>query len=177
MRGRLARGGADETNRRFRAHMLGALAAKGLCRKEELIVLREAEELTIEARDAPLTLSDEQRRAVDHMKNEMRSLRRPCLLHGITGSGKTYVYIELAKDALSAGKGVIILVPEISLTPQTTGASREALGPVMSVIHSRMSEGERRDSLEELVTGRKARCRRRSKRHTRSHGKHSDSII
>jgi primosomal protein N' (replication factor Y) (superfamily II helicase) len=137
------------------AHMLCALTAKGLCSKEERIVLREAEELNFETHDASMALSDEQSRAVDDMKKEMQSSRRPCLLHGITGSGKTYVYIELAKDALSVGKGVIILVPEISLTPQTIRRFREALGPVMTVIHSRMSEGERRDSLEELVTGRK----------------------
>jgi primosomal protein N' (replication factor Y) (superfamily II helicase) len=137
------------------AHMLAVLAAKGLCIKEERTILREALELSIETRPDTMVLSDDQQNAVDAIKKEMLSARRPCLLHGITGSGKTFVYIELAKETLAAGKGVIILVPEISLTPQTIRRFREALGPVMTVIHSRMSDGERRDSLEELVTGRK----------------------
>jgi primosomal protein N' (replication factor Y) (superfamily II helicase) len=138
------------------AHMLAMLAAKGLCVREKRTVLREALELNIVAEGGSQTiLNEEQQCAVDGIKKEMLCARRPCLLHGITGSGKTFVYIELAKAALEAGKGVIILVPEISLTPQTIRRFREALGPVMTVIHSRMSDGERRDSLEELVTGKK----------------------
>jgi primosomal protein N' (replication factor Y) (superfamily II helicase) len=137
------------------SHMLAMLTQKGIIVKEERIVLREADELNFQAQNTSVLLSEEQQQAVEVMQKEMQSSCRPCLLHGITGSGKTFVYIELAKAALASGKGVIILVPEISLTPQTIRRFREALGPVMTVIHSRMSEGERRDSLEELVTGRK----------------------
>jgi primosomal protein N' (replication factor Y) len=137
------------------AHMIQALCAQGVLCKKALTVLREADELKLENSERLIELSPEQRHAVDVLAADMDSPGRPCLLYGITGSGKTYVYIELVKKALEAGKGAIILVPEISLTPQTIQRFKHALGPVISVIHSRMSDGERRDGLEELVTGRK----------------------
>jgi primosomal protein N' (replication factor Y) (superfamily II helicase) len=136
-------------------HMLKILVSKGFIRKEEKTVVREADELGIETLPVSLDLSPEQKSAVENMELEREAGNRPCLLYGITGSGKTYVYIELVRRTLALGKGVIILVPEISLTPQTIRRFKEALGPVMTVIHSRMSDGERRDSLEELVTGKK----------------------
>ena len=137
------------------AHMIAALCAQGVLRKVETVVLREARELTYGERGTDYELTEEQKNAVDAMSAHLEDPRQPCLLYGITGSGKTLVYIELVKKALALGKGACILVPEISLTPQTIQRFRQALGPVISVIHSRMSDGERRDSLEELVTGRK----------------------
>jgi primosomal protein N' (replication factor Y) len=137
------------------AHMLAALRSKGLVRAATQTIVREAPEMHGAVIRDKIELTLEQREAVGVMALEMRAPHRPCLLHGITGSGKTYVYIELVKESLAAGKGVIILVPEISLTPQTISRFRDAIGPVMTVIHSRMSDGERRDGLEELVTGRK----------------------
>jgi primosomal protein N' (replication factor Y) len=137
-------------------HMLAALCSKGVVRATEQTVVREAAEMSGEsAGGGGGVLTPEQREAVSVMRRDMLDPRRPCLLYGITGSGKTYVYIELVKEALATGRGAIILVPEISLTPQTISRFKDAVGPVITVIHSRMSDGERRDSLEELVTGRK----------------------
>jgi primosomal protein N'' len=136
-------------------HMIGALCAKGVLFKEETTVLREAQELAYGVQGTAYDLNEEQKNAVDTMSVHMGDPCRPCLLYGITGSGKTFVYIELVKKALALGKGALVLVPEISLTPQTIERFRQALGPVITVIHSRMSDGERRDSLAELVTGRK----------------------
>ncbi len=68
------------------------------------------------------------------------------LLHGVTGSGKTQVYIELAKKVLDQKKTVMILVPEISLTPQITSRFFNVFGDEVTVLHSRMSPGERFDS-------------------------------
>ena len=136
-------------------HMLSVLCEKGVLIKTLQTVVREPEEASGEYGAPPVVLTMEQHDAVEALCEEMSNPRRPCLLYGITGSGKTYVYIELVKKALSAGKGAIILVPEISLTPQTIRRFREALGPVMTVIHSRMSDGERRDGLAALVTGEK----------------------
>ena len=70
---------------------------------------------------------------------------KPVLLQGVTGSGKTRVYIELVKEILKEGKGAIILVPEISLTPQTTQFFNTVFPGRVAVMHSAMSPGERYD--------------------------------
>ena len=137
------------------AHMIQVLCKQGILVQEEQAVLREAIEMSTAATYHDVVLTDEQVQAVASITEEYTGANRPCLLYGITGSGKTHVYIALVKKMLEQGKSSIILVPEISLTPQTIGRFKEALGQVITVIHSRMSDGERRDSLEELVTGRK----------------------
>ncbi len=73
------------------------------------------------------------------------------LLHGATGSGKTQVYIELVKIALASNKTALILVPEISLTPQMTSRLFNNFGDTITVIHSRMSIGERYDSWRRIL--------------------------
>ncbi len=75
------------------------------------------------------------------------------LLHGVTGSGKTQVYIELIKAALSKNRTALILVPEISLTPQITTRLYNNFGNLITVIHSRMSPGERYDSWRRVLKG------------------------
>ncbi len=75
------------------------------------------------------------------------------LLHGVTGSGKTQVYIELIKKTLSLKKTVLLLVPEISLTPQITSRLTNNFGSEVAVIHSRMSLGERYDSWRKILDG------------------------
>ena len=75
------------------------------------------------------------------------------LLHGVTGGGKTQVYIELAKKVLDQKKTVMILVPEISLTPQITSRFFNVFGDEVTVLHSRMSPGERFDSWQRIAKG------------------------
>ncbi len=75
------------------------------------------------------------------------------LLHGVTGSGKTQVYIELVKKVLTAGKTALILVPEISLTPQITSRLVNNFGDLVTIQHSRMSLGERYDSWRKILNG------------------------
>lgn len=77
----------------------------------------------------------------------------PFLLHGVTGSGKTQVYIELTKETLKLNKSALILVPEISLTPQMTARFINNIGDTITVIHSRMSAGERYDSWRRILKG------------------------
>jgi primosomal protein N' (replication factor Y) len=75
------------------------------------------------------------------------------LLFGVTGSGKTLVYLELVRAALAAGKGAILLVPEIALTPQTVGRVRGAFGDQVAVLHSALSDPERADAWRAIRRG------------------------
>jgi primosomal protein N' (replication factor Y) len=75
------------------------------------------------------------------------------LLHGVTGSGKTEVYLRAAAAALERGEGVIVLVPEIALTPQTVARFAARFGDTVAVLHSALSEGERYDEWRRLRTG------------------------
>ncbi len=77
------------------------------------------------------------------------------LLHGVTGSGKTLIYIRAAAHALKAGRGALILVPEISLTPQTVRSFRAHFGNRVAVLHSALSEGERYDAWREVREGKR----------------------
>ncbi len=77
------------------------------------------------------------------------------LLHGVTGSGKTLVYVELLKDVLARGEGAVVLVPEIALTPQTVGRFRKAFGDLVAVLHSGLSAAERCDAWRALRSGEK----------------------
>jgi len=75
------------------------------------------------------------------------------LLHGVTGSGKTEVYLRAAAEALERGEGVIVLVPEIALTPQTVARFAARFGDTVALLHSALSEGERYDEWRRLRSG------------------------
>ncbi len=97
-----------------------------------------------------IVLNAEQQSAVDTIT---RSKYATFLLHGVTGSGKTEVYINCIKDALSRGKTAIMLVPEISLTPQMFARFKNAFGDTVAIIHSSLSAGERFDEWNRLKSG------------------------
>ncbi len=79
---------------------------------------------------------------------------RPFLLRGVTGSGKTLVYIELLREVVERrGRGAIVLVPEIALTPQTVARFRSSFGDTVAVLHSGLSDGERYDAWRALRSG------------------------
>ena len=99
-------------------------------------------------------LNAEQKRCVETVREDIeRGINRPYLLYGVTGSGKTEVYMELIEDTLSAGKEAIMLIPEISLTYQTVMRFYHRFGELVSIINSRMSEGERSDQIERVKNG------------------------
>ncbi len=104
--------------------------------------------------DAPPPLpTDDQRRIVDAIASAPRD--PPVLIEGVTGSGKTLVYLELLRRVVDPGAGAIVLVPEIALTPQTVARVRGAFGDQVAVLHSALSDGERADAWHALRTGRR----------------------
>jgi primosomal protein N' (replication factor Y) (superfamily II helicase) len=107
--------------------------------------------LTAEA--APETLSDSQERVLKRIDELLDGDGGNVLLHGATGSGKTEVYIRACETALARGRGAIVLVPEIALTPQTLGRFRERFGDRVAVLHSALTEAERRDERERIASG------------------------
>ena len=78
---------------------------------------------------------------------------RVALLHGVTGSGKTEVYIRLSAAVRAAGRRVLMLVPEIALTPVMASAFREAFGDRVAIQHSGLSDGERHDQWQRIRRG------------------------
>ncbi|MFZ1291864.1 MAG: primosomal protein N' [Melioribacteraceae bacterium] len=99
-------------------------------------------------------LTENQKKIISTVSKEIEAEKfKTYLLHGITGSGKTQVYIELTKIAFNKGKTILILVPEISLTPQITSRFYNNFGNSITVMHSRMSLGERYDSWRGIIKG------------------------
>ncbi len=95
-----------------------------------------------------VTLNPAQQQIVTGIENGWRSGdERPCLLHGVTGSGKTEVYMELIKSVLREGKQAIVLIPEIALTFQTVLRFYNHFGERVSILNSRMSPGNGQTSL------------------------------
>ncbi len=135
-----------------------ALVKQGYVRLEEEAVHRDPAGTETFALSQPLELNPEQAeslRVVNAAVDAGES--RPILLQGVTGSGKTEVYLQAAARARAQGKGVLILVPEISLTPQTMARfkSRFADDPgSVAILHSAMSDGERFDEWHAIRKGR-----------------------
>jgi len=100
--------------------------------------------------DTSHTLSIAQRSAVDAIAEHPGAV---FVLEGVTGSGKTEVYLQAIRRVLDQGGGAIVLVPEISLTPQTVGRFRARFGTAVAVLHSRLSVGERFDQWDLLAKG------------------------
>ena len=103
----------------------------------------------------PLKLNRMQREALDRIVSAggASGPAVPILLHGVTGSGKTEVYLQAIAHELSYGRGAIVLVPEISLTPQTVRRFAGRFGGKVAVLHSALSDGERYDEWHRIRTG------------------------
>lgn len=105
-------------------------------------------------KDTNLKLTDEQQLAFDTVKECIETEKfDEFLLYGVTGSGKTEVYLQLIQQALKKGKTAIILVPEISLTPQMVNRFLARFGNCISVLHSKLSIGERYDAYQKIKKG------------------------
>ena len=151
---------------------LGSVAVKELCyftgastatvnRLEKLGYLALTERPVLRCReirpvqlDGPLVLNREQEVCFEGLSRQMQ-LENPgvALLHGVTGSGKTSVYIKLIQTALEQGKSAMLLVPEIALTPQLLGLLAAYFGEQVAVLHSSLSAAERYDQWKRVRSG------------------------
>ncbi len=111
-------------------------------------------EITPAKLDGPLTLNEEQQKAFDGLSVQMTQ-EHPgvSLLYGITGSGKTSVYLKLISQCLEQGRSAMLLVPEIALTPQLLSLLAAYFGDQVAVLHSSLSAGERYDQWKRLRSG------------------------
>ncbi|MEJ6723172.1 MAG: primosomal protein N' [Akkermansiaceae bacterium] len=136
---------------------LKALSEKGYLKLIELDVRRDPDAGEIIIPTEPFTLNAEQAKALDAVSDSLASEKPdPILLHGITGSGKTEVYLQATQKVLDLGKNVIILLPEIALAPQTVRrfkARFSVLGDKIAVQHSHLSQGERFDEWNRIRSG------------------------
>ncbi len=132
------------------------LEARGLVETREVERRRHHRSPSVGAVREGIELTSDQRRAVAAIA--AADGHREFLLHGVTGSGKTEVYLEAARAALERGRGAIVLVPEIALTPQTMDRFRRRFGDVVALLHSRMPAGARYDEWRRLRSGEARIC-------------------
>lgn len=130
------------------------LVSDGVLEEYQYQVFRtEPAELASESPD-DIILSEKQGEVYDGLCELMDSPEPKCaLLRGVTGSGKTSVFIKLIAKALRAGKSAVMLVPEISLTPQMVGKFRRLFGAEVAIMHSSLSLGERADEYQRIKCG------------------------
>ncbi len=130
------------------------LIQKGLIRRRQVQMQRFHDETAVFHNEKTLTLNAEQQHALDVIVSSIdRMMGEIILLHGVTGSGKTEVYLRAIRHVLEQGNGAMVLVPEIALTPQLIGRFRAVLGEYVEVLHSNMSDGERFDAWQRLRKG------------------------
>jgi primosomal protein N' (replication factor Y) len=140
---------------------LKRLAERGLIAMRDSSVRRAPAAPGLRAAAEPPRLLPEQRDAVDALVAALdgeAGAHREQLLHGVTGSGKTEVYLAAVEAALARGRGAIVLVPEIGLAPQAVARFRARLGDRFAVLHSALSDGERFDEWARLRSGEACVC-------------------
>lgn len=134
--------------------VINGLKKEGLISIESEDIYRVPSFLSKGERGEEHSLSVQQRAVVeDFDKSYRQGIRRVCLLHGVTGSGKTEVYMALIKGVIAAGRQAIVLIPEIALTYQTVLRFYKGFGDRISIMNSRMSQGERYDQYERARRG------------------------
>ena len=130
-----------------------ALRRKGLIRACTARVALDRAEETVPVRDKQLVLNADQEMALKTVLAALNSGRQQTILiHGVTGSGKTEVYMQAIREVIRFGRQAIVLVPEISLTPQTVERFRGRFGAV-AVLHSHLSDAERHWHWQRIAEG------------------------
>lgn len=127
-------------------YSIKSLKKKGLVSYKERRVVRDPYVNKNIKRDTPKDPTPEQALVLDKIQHLLSEDEYACvLIHGVTGSGKTEVYMQLVSYCINKGENAIVLVPEIALTPQIVDRFKARFGDNVAVIHSRLSQGERRD--------------------------------
>ena len=130
------------------------LAEKGYVQLSEQVDERDPFGGEVFLPSAPLTLTPDQQKALELCNAAIDNPEKPVLIHGVTGSGKTEVYLQAIEHALHQGKDSIVLVPEISLTPQTVERfCARFQNQQITVLHSHLSAGERHDQWHKIRDG------------------------
>jgi primosomal protein N' (replication factor Y) len=142
---------------------LRRLESRGLITTREVERRRRHDSPGVGAVREGIELTADQRAVLDSVVGSLPNggaspAGRTFLLHGVTGSGKTEVYLEAARESLERGRGAIILVPEIALTPQTMDRFRRRFGDSVALLHSRMPAGARYDEWRRLRSGEARIC-------------------
>ncbi|MBQ2569362.1 MAG: primosomal protein N', partial [Ruminococcus sp.] len=133
--------------------VIDALFKKGVIYFFDEEVFRTGD-LQVSGEAKPIVLSGEQQQACDNLYAEYRDSRpHVSLLYGVTGSGKTSVFLKLIERVLDEGRGIIVMVPEISLTPQFVEQFARRFGDKIAVFHSALSLGERLDAYKRVKKG------------------------
>jgi len=134
---------------------LRRLEARGLVTLAQRATRRHVQHESVGARRAQPPLTSDQADVLADVEAALQQPQPPppLLLHGVTGSGKTEIYLRAAATALAQDKGVIILVPEIALTPQIVSRFVDRFGDTVAVLHSKLSAGERHDEWARLRGG------------------------
>lgn len=132
---------------------INGLKEKNIINIKENDFYRNPEQIySVEHKD--IKLNEEQEKVVNLINQEMfNEDKKPYMIHGVTGSGKTEVYMEIIENALNQGLDSLMLVPEISLTPQTISRFRNKFGNIVGVFHSQLSEGEKHDVYKQVKEG------------------------
>jgi primosomal protein N' len=138
----------------FSPAVVNIFLEKELLHTEEREVCRSAAHFQKERQDKKLVLNEEQAAAVAAICQKIgKEKAQPVLLEGVTGSGKTEVYLKVIEEALIQGKTAIMLVPEISLTPQVTDRFISRFGDKVAILHSGLSDGEKYDEWRKVERG------------------------
>ncbi len=137
-----------ELNKKYNSAALKKLIQEGIVETKDVIIRRKPYE-EIEAKEKGVILTETQLNVVDRITSEENVF----LLHGVTGSGKTEVYMHSMQKILERGKTGIMLVPEISLTPQVLTNFRARFGSKVAILHSKLSSGERFDEWQRILFG------------------------
>ena len=137
--------------------VISALAKKGAVEFYEQEVFRAVcpQGINRSTDETQICLTPEQQRAYETLLDRLKAGRgESALLYGVTGSGKTQVFLKLADAVVAEGRGVIVMVPEIALTPQTLSIFYRRYGDNVAVFHSAMALGQRMDEWKRVKTGR-----------------------